>query len=214
MKITTPLVAGAVALSLALGACSADSADTGSSPNEATTTYSTGEPSTAAETAPTSEVPELKDPGEDAGMSAVGKEAGFDCVALEDCSILFTVEALEVLDSCPGSAYGEQPADTQLLRIPVLIKTKPSDFDYDPSTFAIWSEWSALTADGINQPLGNSAWCSGPREETHWTSSIRVGDTVRHVHYADLPVGTEELRLTETRVGSRFTFPADQIQGL
>lgn len=28
MKITTPLVAGAVALSLALGACSADSADT------------------------------------------------------------------------------------------------------------------------------------------------------------------------------------------
>ncbi|AJK68592.1 hypothetical protein [Corynebacterium marinum] len=214
MKITTPLVAGAVALSLALGACSADSADTGSSPNEATTTYSTGDPSTSAEETRAAEDTEMMTPGEGVREAAVGKEAGFDCLEYGDCSVLFTVEALEILDSCPGSAYNEQPADTQLLRIPVLIKTKPSDFDYDPSTFAVWSDWSALTADGINQPLDGSTWCAEPREETHWSSRIRVGDTVRHVHYADLPVGTEELRLTETQSGGRWSFSADQIQGL
>ncbi|WP_241228455.1 hypothetical protein [Corynebacterium hylobatis] len=145
-------------------------------------------------------------------MSTVGKEAGFDCVAFEDCSVLFTVEAIEPLDSCPGIAFDEQPADTILVHIPVLIKTKPSDFEYDPGYFTIRSEWSALTEDGLNHPLGSSTWCSNPADETPWISQIHVGDTVRHVHYADVPIGTTEIRLTEDQTSGRWTFPAPDLQ--
>ena len=148
------------------------------------------------------------DPGEDAGMSETGGEAGFDCVARGDCSVLFTVEAMDVLDTCPGYVLDTSPAGTSLVRLPVLIKTQPSDFEYDPATFAIWSDWSAQTQEGVNQPLPASTWCANPEGETRWMEPIHVGDTVRHVHLMDVPVGATEIRLTETNVGSRWTFPA------
>lgn len=154
------------------------------------------------------ETPTLVDPGDEVGMSEVGKELGFDCVEYGDCSVFLTVEKLEVLDDCPGLAFDTPPDETQLVRVQVLIETKPSDFDYDPSTFAIGSEWSVLTQDGINQPLPQSSWCTNPHNESNWSNLIRVGDTVRHVHLADVPLGSSEIRLTERTSGGRFVFPA------
>lgn len=154
------------------------------------------------------ETPKLVNPGDDVDMSEVGKELGFDCVEYGDCSVFLTVEDIEVLDACPGIAFDTAPPETQLVRIPVLLETKPSDFSYDPSTFAIASEWSALTAEGINQPLPQSSWCSNPHGESGWSNLIRVGDTVRHVHLTDVPLGASEIRLTERSSGGRFIFPA------
>lgn len=206
MRKTTALLAMG-GLSLALAACT-DSDNTASPAPEVTT--ETAPTTVTSSTAPSSpaEETEMVDPGEDAGMSEIGREAGFDCVVRGDCSVLFTVEAMDVLDTCPGYALDSTPADTFLVRMPILIKTKPSDFEYDPSTFAIWSEWSVETEEGINQPLPASTWCSNADGDTQWMEPIHVGDTVRHVHLMDVPVGATEIRLTETNVGSRWTFPA------
>lgn len=206
MKKTTTLLALG-GLSFALVAC-ADSDDTASLTPEATTNPSpTTVTSSQAPSSP-AEATEMFDPGEDAGMSEIGGESGFDCVARGDCSVLFTVEAMDVLDTCPGYVLDTPPAGTSLVRVPVLIKTKPSDFEYDPATFAIWSDWSAETQEGVNQPLPASTWCANADGETRWREPIHVGDTVRHVHLMDVPVGATEIRLTETNVGGRWTFPA------
>ncbi len=153
----------------------------------------------------------MSDPG-DSVASEVGSESGFDCVAMNDCSVLFTVEDMEILDSCPGLEVGDQPEDTFLVRVPVLIKTKPSDFEYNPAEFAIWSDWSAETEDGLNEPLPASAWCLNPEGETPWMDAIRVGDSQRHVHLMDVPVDAKEIRLTETQIGSRWTYPVPELQ--
>lgn len=198
-KTTTLLTIGG--LSLALAACT-ETDETAGPTSETTTESSTPEPTTMV-----AEDENMADAGE-AVESRVGGEAGMDCAARGDCSVLFTVEAMDVLDACEGSTFGESPVDTQLVKATVLIKTKPSDYSYDPGTFPIWTDWSASTPDGVNQPLPASTWCSNADGETPWMEPIRVGDTVRHVHLMDVPVEATEIRLTETTVGSRWTFPA------
>lgn len=200
-------VAAFVALGCTMAACSDESspeaapASDGPTATGATATVATSE-------SPVETTPSLVNPGEEVGMSEIGKQLGFDCSAYGDCSVFLTVEDIQVLDSCPGDSLGAAPEGTQLVRIPVLLETKPSDYDFDPSGFAIWSEWSALTEEGLNQPLPRSSWCHNPREESDWSNRIRVGDTVRHVHLTDVPLGATEIRLTEDLSGGRFVFPA------
>lgn len=198
VKKVSALISASI-LTLTLAACG-DDADT-ASPQSATT-----------ETTESSTMSAMADPGE-AVKGEIGKESGFDCVARGDCSVLFTVEAMDVLDECPGPVIGEPPAATHLVRVPVLIKTKQSDFDYNPGEFAIWSEWSAETSEGVNQTLEASSWCVNPGGETEWMKPIHVGDTVRHVHLMDVPEGVKSIRLTETLVGSRWEYPAPDVSG-
>ncbi|GFK18912.1 hypothetical protein [Corynebacterium glutamicum] len=198
-------LAVASALGFTLAACTDEPSPEAAPASESTTTTSS---SPKAVESPVETTPSLVDPGEEVGMSEIGKELGFDCAAYGDCSVFLTVEDIQVLDSCPGEALGSAPEGTQLVRIPVLLETKPSDYEFDPSGFAIWSEWSVLTEEGINQPLPRSSWCYNPRNESDWSNRIRVGDTVRHVHLADIPLDATEIRLTEDVSGGRFIFPA------
>lgn len=54
----------------------------------------------------------------------------------------------------------------------------------------------------LSPPLDGSTWGSKPREETRWSSRVRVDDAVRHACYTDLPASAEELRLTENTSGT------------
>lgn len=138
----------------------------------------------------------------------VGFRHGMDCTDVSDCSINFTVESLDLLEMCEGTVFGEQPSGTHLVKATVLLETKPSDSDYRPGEFPIWSDWSALDKEGINQELPQSSWCSPSTREQAWRETMQVGDTERRVHIMDVPDGASKIRLTETLNGARWEFPA------
>lgn len=92
------------------------------------------------------------------------------------------------------------------MKASVLVETGHQISTYDPGTFTVWSEWSALTTDGLNQVLPSSSWCRNPDFNQDWTGAIQQGDTERRIHYMDVPEGTTEIRLTETLDGARWAF--------
>ncbi|QGU07167.1 hypothetical protein COCCU_06115 [Corynebacterium occultum] len=143
----------------------------------------------------------------------VGREAGYDCEAIGDCSVMFTVESLEQIEQCNGTAWGERPEGTGLVKATILITTKPSPNDYDPTTFPIWTDWSALTKDGLNHDLPMSTWCdTGVPAGADWMNPVRLGDTERRVHLMDVPEGSTAIRLTALD-GGRWEYPLPESTG-
>lgn len=192
------LAVGAITLAFVLAGCSSDQEVSADSENSATT----GDESTT-------EVTELTE-GDIEGR--VGFRHGLDCTTVDDCTLNFTVQDFQQLDACDDYTYGTPPPNTNLVKATVLVETSPvgADYDperdYDPGTFTVWSEWSALTEDGLNQALPAAEWCSSTDLSKDWMGSIQPGDTELRIHYMDVPVGTSEIRLTELRNGARWQF--------
>lgn len=138
----------------------------------------------------------------------IGFRHGMDCIEVSDCSINFTVESLDRMETCEGSAFDDKPEGTYLVKATVLLETKPSATEYLPGEFPIWTDWSALDEDGVNQDLPASSWCSLPVGEHHWRDALQTGDTERRIHIMDVPDGARKIRLTETLHGARWEFPA------
>lgn len=141
----------------------------------------------------------------------IGKQHGLDCVTPGDCSVLFTVESLETLDTCEGSVFDTKPEGTNLVKATVLLETAPSGTDFNAGEFPLWSDWSVLTSDGVNQSMPASMWCTLQDGEFHWNQPVHVGDTERRVHIMDAPEGATEIRLTDTLSESRWAFPAPAV---
>lgn len=194
MKRLIPLI---LAVPLLLSACGSSEGDTTSAPNTTTVPRETSD--AMATTAASNAI-----------EGTVGKQHGLDCVTPGDCSLLFTVESLETLDTCEGRVFGTKPEGTNLVKATVLLKTAPSGTDFNAGEFPIWSDWSALTPEGVNQDMPASMWCSLPDGESHWNQPVHVGDTERRVHIMDAPEGATEIRLTETLSESRWAFPAPE----
>lgn len=189
----------ASALALALSACSPDETDGTVSGSDRPAAQTTAQ---EAATDATADMADLTEGVE----GQVGFRHGMDCEDVNNCSVNFTVEALEVLDTCPGYGFGTQPEDTQLVRATVLLETRPSTTEYDPTLFPAVAQWSAADSEGVNQQMHLSDWCSPDNNQTTWGQMVHLGDTVRMVHLMDVPVGSSEIRLTETINGSRWIF--------
>lgn len=138
----------------------------------------------------------------------IGFRHGMDCMEVSDCSVNFTVESLDRMKTCEGLAFDDKPEGTHLVKATVLLETKPSATEYRPGEFPIWTDWSALDEDGVNQDLPASSWCSLPVGEHHWRDALQTGDTERRIHIMDVPDGARKIRLTETLHGARWEFPA------
>lgn len=198
----TRLVPLILTATLLIPGCSVGDEETTAGTTDSETTESTTE-----QAAPTEETAELTELSE--GVEGqIGFRHGLDCVTVDDCSVYFTVESMNAIETCDGHAMGQPPADTDLVKASVLVEAVPTESDYDPSEFPIWSEWSALTGEGINQDLPSSSWCYNTDSGQQWQGAIRAGDTERRVHYMDVPAGTTNIRLTDTLTGARWEFPA------
>lgn len=136
----------------------------------------------------------------------VGFRHGMDCTTADDCTLNFTVQSLEELGTCDDDVWGSAPNGTKLIKATVLIDTTKPVSDYDPGTFTIWTDWSALTADGLNQVLPASNWCSSLDHTKNWLGALKPGDAELRVHYMDVPDGSTAIRLTETLTGARWEF--------
>lgn len=189
------LASGGILLSLALISCSENPEVTADQENMAVTTVDESAATTA----------ELADLTE--GVEGrVGFRHGLDCTTTDDCTLNFTVQSFQQLETCDGDIYGTPPPGTNLVKATILVDTTPAKTDYDPGTFTVWSEWSALTKDGLNQALPATLWCSNYDSSKNWMGSIQPGDTELRIHYMDVPEGASEIRLTETRNGARWQF--------
>lgn len=195
MKRLAPLI---LAVPLLLTACSSSEGETSAVTGSATATSSETSDSMTTTAAG------------NAIEGTVGKQHGLDCVDAGDCSLLFTVESLETLDTCEGFVFDSRPEGTNLVKATVLLETAPSGTDFNAGEFPIWSDWSALTSDGINQDMPASMWCALQDGEAHWNQPVHVGDTERRVHIMDVPEDATEIRLTETLSESRWAFPAPE----
>lgn len=146
----------------------------------------------------------------------VGFRHGIDCATVDECSLNFTVESLDVLDQCDDYVMthsGDRPEGTHLVKATVLVETTDRGTDYPAGEFPVWADWSALTEDGANVPLDSSSWCYNNNSQ-QWKEQLRLGDTERRVHYMDVPDGTTKIRLTETLNGARWEFPAPNAETL
>lgn len=175
--------------------------------SESTTTYSDSDTGDLTGTDSGEESAELADLSEGV-KGQVGFRHGLDCEAVDDCSVNFTVESLDRLDGCAGFPFDEQPAETHLVKATVLVETSPSKNDYNPGEFPVWTDWSALDSDGVNQNLPSSSWCSLPTGDQQWSGAMQTGDTERRAHLMDVPDGATKIRMTEISNGARWEFPA------
>ena len=189
---------GAALLALGVTLASCSQPETEASPESASTTPET----TSASGTPTATLSDLSD-----GVSGlVGFTHGLDCVEVDDCSLMFTVEELVQLDQCDDYYMEPQPAGTNLIKATVRLTTKePAESDYRPGEFPIWTDWSALTTDGVNLPLDSSESCYNDKTQK-WQQSMQVGDTEIRTHYMDVPEGATAIRMTETLGGARWEF--------
>lgn len=140
----------------------------------------------------------------------IGFKHGEGCTEPNNCSVFFTVESMDVLPECDGadfSQYQARPEGTQLVKATVLVETSPADDPtFVPGEFPVWADWSALV-DGVTQQLPKSDWCANTGTE-QWPEAIHSGDSVRKVHYMDVPEGAEKIQLTDTRTQARWKFDA------
>ncbi len=140
----------------------------------------------------------------------IGFKHGEDCTEVNNCSTFFTVESMDVLPECDGanfSQYQARPEGTRLVKATVLVETSPvEDPAFVPGEFPVWADWSALV-DGVTQQLPKSDWCANTGTE-QWPEAIHSGDSVRKVHYMDVPEGAEKIQLTDKRTQARWTFDA------
>lgn len=140
----------------------------------------------------------------------VGFRHGQDCTDVDTCTTNFTVESLDVLDECDAhtmSDYYERPESTHLVKATVLVETEPeSTYGQAPGEFGVWSEWSA-TVDGVTEQLPASEWCINKGTEP-WGKVFHSGDTVRKVHYMDVPDAADKIQLTDSLTESRWIFDA------
>lgn len=191
-----------LAIPLLLAGCV--SGDEGEDENATSTSTATGKTRGEAPEEGSAELADLSEGVE----GEIGFRHGMDCIEVSDCSINFTVESLDRMETCEGSAFDDMPEGTHLVKATVLLETKPSATEYRPGEFPIWTDWSALDEDGVNQDLPASSWCSLPVGEHHWRDTLQTGDTERRVHIMDVPDGATKIRLTETLHGARWEFPA------
>lgn len=181
-----------------------------------TTPEVTNEPSTSSTSESarsTTKTAELKDLSE--GVEGqVGFRHGLDCSAVDECSLNFTVEELEVIDQCDDYVMSSEDRleGTHLVKATVLVETTDLGTGYAAGEFPIWADWSALTEDGTNVPLSSSAWCYNDNSQ-QWQEQLHLGDTERRVHYMDVPDGATKIRLTETLTSARWEFPAPEAAG-
>lgn len=194
----TKYLAGALAaLGLFLTSCSEPATEAALETTSETTATSTVE-----ETSETNSLTDISN-----GVAGeVGKMHGLYCDDVNDCRVQFIVEELAQLDRCDDYLMEEQPEGTNLMKATVRLITKPAeDESYDPGEFPVWTDWSALTEDGINQPLPSSISCYNDTTQ-RWDDLIQAGDTEMRIHYMDVPQGTKAIRLTETLSNARWEF--------
>ena len=138
----------------------------------------------------------------------VGFRHGQDCTSVNDCSVYFTVESLETLDTCDAYTIStaSQPANTDLVKAVVLVETAAeSSFGQAPGEFPVWADWSIKDQDGITAPLQSSDWCMS-QDGDRWGQGIHSGDTVRLVARFDVPQDAVALQLTDSLTDARWSF--------
>lgn len=198
-----------LAIPLVLTACGSD---TGASVPITVTETVTFEPGAVESiTEETSAEDQLVDISSDGTVEGqIGYQHGIDCASPGDCAFGFTVESMEVVDTCGGyiMSHTDRPQGTRLLKSVILVEAQPSEGGWNPSGFPIWSSWSAVNDSGINQILPKSDWCYNDNPADAWQNEIRVGDTERRIHYMDIPDDAISIRLTENDTDARWEWVA------
>ncbi|WP_276650752.1 hypothetical protein [Corynebacterium vitaeruminis] len=138
----------------------------------------------------------------------VGFRHGLDCSEVNNCSLFFTVESLEKLDTCPSLTIADQPANTHLVRAIVLVEANQpvEGSQYDSGSFTYMADWSAEDKDGVQVPLRDSQSCVISGNEQNWQRETRIGDKARYTVYMDVPDGSTKIDLTESGSRARWSF--------
>lgn len=139
----------------------------------------------------------------------VGKLHGLDCASLENCSVSFTIEKLDIIEKCPGEGRWEPTEGQALLEFQALVEVsaEPVRPGYDAGYFATFSDWSALTDEGVNVPIESDTICMAQTDARQgWHEPVYPGDKQRAHQYFSIPTDSAKLRLTESDAGTRWEF--------
>lgn len=139
----------------------------------------------------------------------VGKLHASDCTSPENCSVYFTIEKLHVVEECPGDGIWEPTEGQALLEFQALVdvSAKPVTPGYDQSYFTTFSDWSALTEEGVNVPIEGDTMCMAQTDaQQGWGEPVHPGDKQRAHQYFSIPADSIKLRLTDSDGGLRWEF--------
>lgn len=179
----------AVAAALALSAC-------GSADNES---------------APTTEDGAIK--------KQIGEWGGYGCPegdSSEECVTQFKLDSVEVGDTCEDfgmPSVDEENQDQNLLQITATTKVKAGvSADDMEARLTNNSDWNALRADGITEPLEVHIMClsNGGGITDFWADPVAPGTTVERSMIYRAPDGMEKIELIDSMSGTRWQWDMPQ----
>lgn len=198
---STLFLAATASLSLALTGCA-----NGEGTTETVTVTEHAEQTT---TSPTEADSESSGGVSDVFAKEIGEPGGMGCTdpETEDCAVVFQVSSIVPLGECVDP-YDEQPAGTMRVAVTVDIDTtdEPITDTLDAGDFNSITSWSVADANGNDQPVSIETWCGDVSDKTWWWEPIFPGDTVSREMHFEMPVGAQELRLTQDFGNSRWTW--------
>lgn len=137
----------------------------------------------------------------------VGKLHAIDCTDPANCSLYFTIEKLDIVPECPGEGPWMPVKGQTLLEFQALVEVsaEPETPGYNASSFGRMSDWSAVTAEGINVPIKGDTMCMAQTDARQpWHEQVHPGDKQRAHQYFSIPADTVKLRLTDSDVRWEF----------
>lgn len=146
------------------------------------------------------------DDGPVAGI--VGKQHGMDCAEIGDCSVLFTVDELRVINECSNSITGEIVQGPLIdLRATITTASSPITPEFDSAKWSIFTDWSVLDSSGNNIPIEIESKCL-PDEGWRgtWDQDTFPGDTRKTEQRYRIPEDAQILRLTDSLNQTRWEF--------